>query len=112
MQRVELGVEQCASSFEMSDCGRAIPVAVLQNREHGMAGRIARTQPQQAIEQWHGVATASLIVQLSGALQGRGVIRRKTQRFVERRKGRSRVAFFRERDALQRPQLRVVGRIS
>ena len=110
MQRVELGIQELAGVFEMSDGRLAIAVAVLQHRQHGVARRIVRTQVQQTMEQRYRGATAGLIMQLGGAFQRGDVLRGDFQRMFERRQRVTDIALPGEGDALQGPELRVVRR--
>src|SRR5438093_13392620 len=110
MLRVELAVQEVAGLLEVSDGGLAVSVAVLEDREHGMARRIAGTQPDQASEQRHRVATAGLIMQLRGTFQGRDVIGRELEGVFERREGVTAVVLPGQRDAFTRQQLGVVWR--
>ena len=109
VQRVELGIDEGTGLLEMPDGILTIALAVLQHRKHGVAGRIRRTQSQQAVQERHGTATAGLVVQLSGPLERWDVVGRAFQRLLEGGQRRLGLAFVRQRNAVQRPQLRIVG---
>ena len=91
----------------MPDGILTIALAVLQHRKHGVAGRIRWTQPQQAVQERHGTAD----------YRSGGITERPSSSLAV---GRAFQACWKavsaalvwplfERNAVQRPQLRIVG---
>jgi hypothetical protein len=105
---VQLRVDHRTGSLEMADGVLAVPLSVLEDGEHGVTRRIAGTLLKESLEEGHGTPAAGLIVQLRRAFEGRLVIWRELQRPSKGLQCFAVLAHARQRDALQRPQLRVL----
>lgn len=111
VERVNFRVQELLRFFKMRNRGCAISFAIFENGQHGVGSEVFRMQFKQMVKKRNCGLIAGLIVNLRSAFEGGNIVRGNLQRLLKGGEGVFAVALAGEGDALERPELGVVGEL-
>lgn len=111
VQRVYFRVQQLLCFFKMRHGGSAIAFAIFENGQHGVRGEVFGLQFDEMVQERNCSLIAGLIVNLRRAFESGNIVRGNLQCLLKCGEGIFAVALAGESDALERPELGVVGEL-